>query len=177
LQGWWGWCRLSSIVNDILSITDEILGLRDDLGAIKHHVFIITRTWSGVEIGDGTPNDSNVQILPTPYLVDYSHSLRIREGGKIKEGDIILKMVSKQSYPDENTINCKVNDKKTEKYYYINGFLYEVISITSDYVYWNVQIRKTSKQTVYLDIVNLAYALEDSGYFLTEDGNYIGLEE
>ena len=142
---------MSNIVSDILSCTDEILGLRDDLGAIKHLVYILTRTWSGTELGNGTATDSIEQILPTPYLVDYSHSLKIREGGKIKEGDIVLKMLSKQTYTDENMIDCSVDNKTTEKYYYINGRLYTVISVTSDYVYWNVHIRKAAKQTTYLD--------------------------
>lgn len=141
---------MSNIVNEILSCTDEILGLRDDLGAIKHLVYILTRVWSGTELGKGTALDSIAQILPTPYVVDYSHSLKIREGGKIKEGDIVLKMLSKQTYTEESMIDCSVTDKKTEKYYYINGRLYNVISVTSDYVYWNVHIRKSAKQTVYL---------------------------
>lgn len=142
---------MSNIVNEILSCTDEILGLRDDLGAIKHLVYVLTRVWSGAELGSGAAVDQLEQILPTPYLIDYSHSLKIREGGKIKEGDIVLKMISKQTYTEERMIDCSVTDKKTEKYYYINGRLYNVISVTYDYVYWNVHIRKTAKQTTYLE--------------------------
>lgn len=141
---------MSNIVNDILGCTDDILGLRDDLGAIKHKVYILTRTWTGRELGSGTPKDEIVQILPTPHLVDYSHSLRIREGGNIREGDILVKSLSKQTYTEESMIDCSVPNKKTEKYYYINGRLYNVISVTSKYVTWNVQVRKAAKQKVYL---------------------------
>lgn len=142
---------MSGIVNDVLGCTDDILGLRDDLGAIKHKVYILTRTWTGSELGDGTPSDVTVQILPTPYLVDYSHDLRLREGGKIREGDIVLKHLSKQTYTEESMIDCSVDNKTTEKYYYIDGKLYNVVHVKSDYVYWNVHVRKAAKQTIYLE--------------------------
>lgn len=141
---------MSGIVTDILSITDDILGLRDDLGAKKQNVYILTRTWDGSELGDGTPSDVAVQILPTPHIVDYAHSLRLKEGGNIREGDIILKHLSKQTYTDESMIDCSVSDQVTEKYYYIDEKLYTVIHVKSDYVYWNVHIRKAAKQSTYL---------------------------
>ena len=140
---------MSGIVEDILSITDDILGLRDELGAIKHPVFILTRTWSGTERGDGAPTDMTTQILPTPYVVDLSHNLNIREGGTIRQGDVLVKHISKQSYATEDLIDCSVPNKLTEKYYFINNKLYTVVSVTSDYVYWNVLLRASSKKKVY----------------------------
>lgn len=142
---------MSSIVDDILECTDDILGIRDELGATKHLVYILTRVWDGSERGDGNASDTTIQIKPSPQIVDYSHSLRLREGGKIREGDIVLKHLSKQTYTEESMIDCSVDDKLTEKYYYINGRLYNVIDITSDYVYWNVHVRKASKQKIYLE--------------------------
>jgi len=141
---------MPSIVDDIKSCTDDILGIRDDLGALKHPIYILTRTWDGQEIGDGTAVDNTAQILPTPYLVDYSHSIKIREGGAIREGDIVLKMISKQSYPNESDIDCTTATAKIEKFYYIDGKMYEVVSVTSEYVYWNVHLRRTAKQKTYL---------------------------
>lgn len=135
-----------SIVDDVLSITNDILGLRDELGAIKHHVYIFTRTWPETK-GIGIPVDTEVQVLPTPFLQDYSQDLRVREGGNIRQGDIILKHISKQAYPTEDLIDCSVSNPKTmEKYYKINNRLYEVINVKQDYVYWNVQVRKTIKK-------------------------------
>jgi hypothetical protein len=134
-----------SIVDDVLSVTDEILGLRDELGAIKHHVYLVTRVWPS-EKGLGVYAETIEQILPTPYIRDYSQDLRIKEGGNIRLGDIILKMISKETYTMESMIDCSVPDKRTEKYYKINGRLYEVISVTEDYVCWNVHIRKTIKK-------------------------------
>jgi hypothetical protein len=135
-----------SIVQDILSITDDILGLRDDLGATKHLVYLFTRTWPATK-GVGIPVDAEVQVLPTPFLQDYSQDLRAREGGNVRQGDIIIKHISKQSYPTEDLVDCSVVDaKKVEKYYKINNRLYEVINVKEDYVYWNVQVRKTLKK-------------------------------
>lgn len=132
------------IVDDVLSISNDILGLRDELGAIKHHIFILERKWTE-ERGKGKFTDTKTQILPTPYLVDYSHDLRLKESGLIKQGDLILKMISKKTYKKDQ-IDCSVLDNKTEKYYLIENNLYEVVGITEDYVTYNVQIRKTIKK-------------------------------
>lgn len=134
-----------SIVEDVLSITDDILGLRDELGAIKEPVYLLTRKWTEKK-GVGLYSDMTETIFPTPYLVDYSHKLSVKEGGAIRQGDIILKHISKQRYPKEELIDCSVSDEKTEKWYKIGNRLYEVISVTQDYVYWNVQLRKTIKR-------------------------------
>lgn len=135
---------MTGIVDDILGCTDEILGLRDELGATKSLVYIITRTWEE-KIGKGSYTDKVEQIKPTPYLVDLSHSKRLREGGNIKQGDILVKHISKQSYANESDIDCKTSDKRVEKFYRFDGGTYKVISIVSDYVYWNIQVRKTNK--------------------------------
>ena len=141
---------MSSIVDDIKNGLDDILGLRDEIGAIKYPIYILTRTWTGEELGEGVPSDSISQILPSPYLVDYSHSLRIVEGGNIQKGDLLLKMVSKESYPNESDVNCSSDNQNIEKFYFINDNLYNVKSITSDYVYWNVLLTKTGKTKTYL---------------------------
>lgn len=139
------------IVDDILSVTNDILGLRDHLGAIKYPIYILTRVWSGNERGSGTPTDYVTQVLPTPYLVDLSHSINLREGGSLKQGDLLIKMISKQTYT-EDQIDCTVPDKKTERWYFIKDLLYEVISVKEDYVYFNVQVRKATKQKLYFSI-------------------------
>lgn len=140
---------MTGIVDDVLSVTDDILGLRDELGAVKKPIYIVTRTWSGAKRGEGTYTDSKVQVLPSPYLVDLSHSLRVREGGALKQGDLIIKMISKQKY-SEAQINGSVDAPNLERWYYIGEYLYEVISVTEEYVYFNVQVRKTSKPKIVL---------------------------
>lgn len=137
---------MTGIVEDILSITDDLLGLRDELGATKHLVYIVTRTWAGDRVGRGEKTDVAVQILPTPFLVDYSHSLKLQEGGKVKQGDVFAKHISKQSYPNESDIDCSSSAKNIEKFYKIDNRLYNVIYVKSDYVYWNIQLRKTNER-------------------------------
>lgn len=139
-----GWLRMG-IVSDVLSVTDEILGLRDELGAEKAQVFIVTRTWA-TEKGVGGYTEQVSQMKPTPYIVDLSHKYQVLQGGAVRQGDLLLKTVSKETYKTEDIVSLRTSDKLTEKYYKINGSLYEVISVTDNYVYWNVQIRKTIKK-------------------------------
>lgn len=137
------------LVDSLLDCVDCALGVRDSIGAVLHKVGFLTRTWSGDRPGSGTASDEVVQMLPTPFIVDYSHDLRIREGGMVKQGDIILKNVSKHKYPAENLIDCTTTSRSVEKFYLIDDRLYTVINVKESYVTWDVQIRKYSNQTRY----------------------------
>jgi hypothetical protein len=128
----------------LVSCLDDVLGIRDDIGAIKQPVFIITRTWSGEAPGDGTKRDTEKQVLPTPMVVDLSHSLRILEGGAVKRGDLILKMISKNQFPLESEVDGKSPSRNVEKFYRVGEAYYQVISVTEDYAWWNVQIRRVA---------------------------------
>ncbi len=140
-----------SVVDDILSCTDGILGLRDDLCATKNGpIYILTRVWDG-EKGRGEPCDTIEQVLPSPFLANFTHSLRLREGGTIKQGDIMLKYISKQAYPTEDLIDCSVEEPlTTERYYFFDNNFYECISVEQSYVYWNVLVRKNKKLKAYI---------------------------
>ena len=134
------------VIDDVLAVTDDILGLRDSLGAVKHPVFILTRTWSGLRLGEGTKTDTQTQILPSPALLDYSHSLRLKEGGRIRQGDLMVKSISKKSFPDESFFDSSTTAKNIEKFFLINNRLYTSISIVEGHVTWAVQVRKTNKK-------------------------------
>lgn len=137
-----------SIVSDILQNVDSYLGLRDELGAIKEPIFILTRSWAA-EKGKGIPVDTKAQILPTPYLIDLSLSYRNREAGLDKQGDFLLKMISKNSYPLVTDVDCTVGESDViEKWYLIAGYTYEVVKVTQDYVWWNVVLKKTIKNKI-----------------------------
>ena len=149
-----------TLVSDLTENIDCILGIRDVLGAEIHKVFILKRTKSTIdpELG-GFDNDATItdeverSILPSPRIVDYSHSVRLKEGGAIKQGDLILKMISKNKF-DKADIDCSLlsgEGENIERYYYINDELYNVIAITESHCWWNVQIRKVSDSEVYLD--------------------------
>lgn len=145
-----------TLIESIQKSLDPILSVRDILGAQKHNVFLLKRTKSASnpeldEFNSIDPVDEiEKQILPSPRIVDYSHDKRLREGGNIKQGDLLLKMISKNSFPSRDEIECITPSKNIERYYYINDDLYNVVSVTEDYVWWNVQIRKATNKTIYL---------------------------
>lgn len=131
-----------TLLTDLLGVTDDILGVRDTIGAVIYPIYLTTRTWSGTEPGDGTATDVDTQILPSPSVKDLSHDWDSLKGGNAQQGDLLLQYISKQSYPSEDTVRCKSSARNIEKFYKINGHLYTVVSVSEKYVYWNVQIRK-----------------------------------
>ena len=130
-----------NLIESLKKSINPILGVRDTLGAQKHDVFLLTRTWSGEIVGDGQPVDTKSQVLPSPNIVDLSHSLRLKSGGNIRQGDILLKMISKQSFPERFEIDGEVLDKNVEFFYFFGDVIYRVISVTEDHLWWNVQVR------------------------------------
>src|ERR1039458_2578740 len=91
------------LISSLLPSMDSILSIRDTLGAVIQPVFFVTRTWSGALIGDGVAVDTEVQMLPSPGLKNYAQDLRLKEGGSIKAGDIILTNVSRNKYTDRKS--------------------------------------------------------------------------
>lgn len=138
-------CDLISSLKD--GCLDEILGVRDQIGANLAKTCIITRTWSGDQIGEGTYIDESVEVLPSPQVVNLSHSLRVVEGGQIKQGDLLLKMISQNQFPNESDIDGTSGSDVVEKFYRVNGFDYRVISVVKNYLTWDVQIRRLTDQT------------------------------
>lgn len=130
------------IIDDLLPITNDILGVRDEIGAVIHPIYLVTRTWSGVTVGDGTFADTQTQVLPTPQIENLFLKLPALQAGVVQSGDLLLKYISKQSYPDEDTVSCKSILDNVEKFYKINNNFYQVISVKESYVTWDVYIRK-----------------------------------
>ena len=137
---------MSGVVTDLLTSIDSILALRDSIGAAKKEVWLITRTWSGTELGDGTATDVRTRMLPSPRVVEFNHDMRILEGGAVKQGDVLLKMISKQSYPTENLIDGKSTVQNVEKLYELSGIYYRAVTVTENHVTWTVLLRRLSNQ-------------------------------
>ena len=133
-----------SILDDVALDVQDALETIEGLEIYKSKVYLLTRKWKERK-GQGKPTDVVIKIDPNPYISDYSHSLRIKEGGNVKQGDLFLKYLPKNLFPTEDTVNCKTSGPLEEKFYVIEDELYEVISVVKGYAYWNVQIRKTSK--------------------------------
>lgn len=136
---------MTGLIDDLLGSVDDILGVRDSVGAVLHPVFMVTRTWTGTQPGEGTFADVSVQVLPSPGIKEFSHDVRLREGGFIKQGDIILRGVSRNLYA-ESDIDNSTAAKNIEKFYQLDNRLYTVIHVKENYLTWDVQIRKLSHQ-------------------------------
>ena len=133
-----------SILDDVALDVQDALETIEGLDIYKSKVYLLTRTWKE-RTGQGKATDVVTKVDPNPYIADFSHSLRIKEGGNVKQGDLFIKYLPKNLYPTEDTVNCKTKNQLEEKFYVIDNELYEVISLFKVYAYWNVQIRKTSK--------------------------------
>lgn len=140
---------MTGLIDDLLEVVDDVLGVRDDIGAVIKPLSIVTRTWSGSQVGEGTFSDTKQPVLPSPQLVDLSHSLRLLEGGQYKQGDILLKNMSKNKYKTMKDVDCTSDDLSVEKFYLLGCDLYTVISVTESYITWNVQIRKVANAKGY----------------------------
>lgn len=137
------------LITDLTAIADSLYGIRDDLGAAIHTVDILTRTWSGSAVGDGRAFDTTENLLPTPALKNLSHDFQAQAAGTVQQGDILLKGISKQSWPNEDVLYLKSTTPAVQKFYLINNKLYQAISVVESYISWDVQIRKLTHQTRY----------------------------
>jgi hypothetical protein len=135
-----------TILEDVNANVAEAMRTIDGLELYRHKVYILTRTWSGDRVGRGSKTDEQVQVYPTPYMKDYSHDLRVREGGNIRAGDVIIKYIPKEDYAEESLLDCSTSAKNIEKFYVINNRIYNVVSVLEGYVYWNVHLRKTNQE-------------------------------
>ena len=138
-----------SIIADLTAGLDDILGVRDEIGAVIKPVHFVTRTWAGSEPGDGAAVDTKTQLLPSPRIVEFVDDDKIKEGGAIQQGDIMLKMISKQSYPTRSMVDGTSDSLSIEKLYQIGTDFYRVIKVKEKYVTWEVLVRKLSDQTSY----------------------------
>lgn len=141
---------MTGIIDGLKDCADDILGIRDDIGAQLKLVYLVTRTWSGSEPGDGTATDAETQLLPTPHVVDYSHNVKIAEGGAFKQGDILLRGISKVAYPAQSSVDLSTEGAGIEKFYRVGELLYKVISIREKHLTWDIQLRKLSDQRRYV---------------------------
>lgn len=138
----------TGVVDSLLPAIDSILGVRDQIGAVIQPVYVVIRTWSGSQVGDGTAVDTKDQIYPTPGLKNFAQDIRLREGGSVKAGDIILVGVSKNLYTEE-MLDGSTDTPNIEKFFLVGAKLYQVINVVEKYVTWDVQLRELSNQTRY----------------------------
>jgi hypothetical protein len=141
-------CKDVGLIAGLMPSIDDILGIRDALGAVIDPVYFVTRTWASGEIGEGSAVDTLEQMLPSPELKNYSQDLRLREGAMVKQGDIILRNVSRNKYTEDQLDGSTIG-VNVERLYLVGDKLYQVINIMKKYVTWDVQLRELSNQRRY----------------------------
>ena len=134
-----------NIRKSLLNCVDSILGIRDGIGASLADIEIITRTWSGRRVGEGTFSETSVDVKPTPQIMDFSHNIRVSEAGAVKAGDLVLVGISRNQFPDEAVLRTDNSDKKVEKLYKVGDHFYRTIHIKEKLVTWDVHVRKILK--------------------------------
>jgi hypothetical protein len=142
----------NGIVKTLLPNMNAILGVRDSIGAIIEPVYLVTRTWfkdKGLTRPNNQPEghaiDSIAQILPSPGMKNFSQDIRLKEGGAVKSGDIILTNISKQNYKISD-LDGTSPSQNIQKLYMIGERMYQVINVTESYVTWSVQVRELTNQ-------------------------------
>lgn len=132
------------LISDLTGIADSILGVRDSIGAVIQPVYIVERTWSGTQPGDGTPTDVETQVLPSPAVKDLATDFQAQAAGNYIKGDLVLRGISKQSWPTRVAVDCTSTQKNVEKFYKVANEIYNVFHVEESYITWNVRIRKAS---------------------------------
>lgn len=140
---------------------DCALGIRDDLGLALHETYILKRVKGGSNedaelqgFDDAIESVDTIetQILPSPRIVDYSQAFKALQGGNYKQGDIILKQISKNLF-DRDTVELKRKDgedENTERYYFINNELYTIVNISEKYFWFDIHLRKCDDNRTYI---------------------------
>lgn len=128
---------------------DSVLGIRDAVGAVFKPVSLLTRTWSGRRLGEGKATDVVVPMRPSPRVTEYGNDVRIVEGGVVKQGDNLVRGISKLSYPLETDVDCSSKDPLVQKFYLLGDKVYTVINVKEGYLVWDVLLRELSDQTRY----------------------------
>ena len=141
---------MKTLIESLRESINPILEVRDFLGAEKHKSYIMTRKWSGQIVGEGVASDSIEMIVPSPSITDVTFNHKIREGGKVREGDLMLKMVSKQTFSTRDLIDGTTSSESEEKFYFINREVFQVVQVTEDHLWWNVTVRKNLSDKVYM---------------------------
>jgi len=155
------------LVHGLLDDIDSILGIRDDLGVALYDVFIVTRTWTGSENGEGTAKEEKAAVTPSPRILDMSDDSRIVPGGAVQLDDLMLRGISKNAYRNKVDVDCTSALQNIEKFFEVGGLLYSVVKVQEKQLTWNVQIRKLSNQKRYEPV---AITTEDGETLTTEDG-------
>ena len=138
---------MSNLLDEIkASGLDDILAIRQNIGVDLAKVYLIIRTWAGIQVGEGEYTDEITEVLPTPGIKDYSHHLRVTEAGSIRQGDLLIRMISKNGY-SKDQVNCQTDQQHVEKFFRVGDSDCTVVTVVEKHLTWDVQVRPRSDQS------------------------------
>ena len=136
---------MKGIRESLTDCIDCVLDVRDSIGVALAEISIVHRTWTGERVGDGSFSDVVTALKPTPQIRDFSHDVRVTEGGAVKQGDLILVGVSRHSFPTEGLLRTEVTSTKEEKMIKVGPHFYRTIHVKEKLVTWDIHIRKINQ--------------------------------
>jgi hypothetical protein len=127
--------------DDLIPVVDEMRELVDDLGLRRNTVETRLRTWSGGELGLGTPTDVDTELDPKPKVAEPSPWLLESSGGKYESGDLIVSRIS-ATY-DEDDLTGGTLAAAAEWFVLIDGDPYRVVSAATERNFeWRLHVRR-----------------------------------
>lgn len=124
-------------------IRQEILV--DCVGRRLNDWVVVTRTWSGARLGQGTFTDARLVITPKPKLILPEPTNTAHEGGAFEVGDQLVTSISARKYTrtnlgDPDRANPLADN--VEQWWEKDGDeQFDVISTELRYLRWRVHLR------------------------------------
>jgi len=148
---------MSDFLGKLRKAIEPALAVRDSVGAVKGHVYLVTRSWytdsalttAATTTQDGYASDEEEKLLPSPRLKTYYSDVALPSGGAIQKGDIQLTGISAASYAREDLDATTVNANE-ERLYRVGDKMYQVIQVSEQYVTWTVRLRELTNQKRYV---------------------------
>lgn len=143
-----------SLRADIIPLIDEVLEITgpDELDIRPSRLTIRTRTWSGGRVGDGTTEDSDLE-LPQKYRIREVTSREIAtSGGRFEVGDVRVKVTPSDGAGTGYTTEqlAPTVEKGTEVIYILTGQLngeYTRVELTSDRAFRRELVLRRTRRT------------------------------
>lgn len=129
-----------SLRSDLIPVIDDARAMVADLGLRLHVVKVVTRTWSGSEVGRGTPSDVELTIDPAPK-VRPPHPREVSAAqGRYENGDQLVQQISAtytRAELDGGTIAAGV-----VVFWTIDGEEYRLVGLSQKPFEWRAHLQR-----------------------------------
>lgn len=130
----------NGLYNAIIPSLNTILGIREQL-AYKGRVYYVTRTYDAQGL---TYTDTEVEITPVPNVYERSEIFKNRNFGSGEYGDIVVKSISKATYPDGTVLETKTDPAQplVNHLYRFKESYYTCIKVKEKLFTWQLELLK-----------------------------------